>query len=94
MDQRLAELVEELTTSGESRLEPGRMKELKKICKYGPAGAARPDAGWGGVGAGPRCLPPKATLVPGPAPRGPSCGLLPELGGAAYCQRRSCWFKI
>lgn len=35
MDQRLAELVEELTTSGESQLEPGRMKELKKICKYG-----------------------------------------------------------
>ncbi|KAF4796533.1 UV-stimulated scaffold protein A [Turdus rufiventris] len=33
MDQRLAELVEELTTSGESQLEPGRMKELKKICK-------------------------------------------------------------
>ncbi|NXA91085.1 UVSSA protein, partial [Melanocharis versteri] len=33
MDQRLAELVEELTTSGEPRLEPSRMKELKKICK-------------------------------------------------------------
>ncbi|KAK4818157.1 hypothetical protein QYF61_007305 [Mycteria americana] len=33
MDQRLAELVEELTTSGEPRLEPGRMKELKNICK-------------------------------------------------------------
>ncbi|NXQ21607.1 UVSSA protein, partial [Peucedramus taeniatus] len=33
MEQRLAELVEELTTSGEPRLEPGRMKELKKICK-------------------------------------------------------------
>ncbi|XP_039407014.1 UV-stimulated scaffold protein A [Corvus cornix cornix] len=33
MDQRLVELVEELTTSGEPRLEPGRMKELKKICK-------------------------------------------------------------
>ncbi|NXK93482.1 UVSSA protein, partial [Formicarius rufipectus] len=33
MDQRLAELVDELTTSGEPRLEPGRMKELKKICK-------------------------------------------------------------
>ncbi|XP_074678009.1 UV-stimulated scaffold protein A isoform X2 [Strix aluco] len=33
MDQRLAALVEELTTSGEPRLEPGRMKELKKICK-------------------------------------------------------------
>ncbi|NXD62141.1 UVSSA protein, partial [Eolophus roseicapillus] len=33
MDQRLAELVEELTTSGEPRLEPGKMKELKKICK-------------------------------------------------------------
>ncbi|NXI34180.1 UVSSA protein, partial [Galbula dea] len=33
MDQRLAELVEELTTSGEPRLEPGRMKELKKICR-------------------------------------------------------------
>ncbi|NXS29168.1 UVSSA protein, partial [Pomatostomus ruficeps] len=33
MDQRLAELVEELTTSGEPRLDPGKMKELKKICK-------------------------------------------------------------
>ncbi|KAM8808826.1 UVSSA protein, partial [Eudromia elegans] len=33
MDQRLAELVEELTTSGEPQLEPGRMRELKKICK-------------------------------------------------------------
>nr|XP_025968520.1 UV-stimulated scaffold protein A isoform X1 [Dromaius novaehollandiae] len=33
MDQRLAELVEELTTSGEQQLEPGRMRELKKICK-------------------------------------------------------------
>ncbi|XP_067154443.1 UV-stimulated scaffold protein A isoform X1 [Apteryx mantelli] len=33
MDQRLAELVEELTTSGEAQLEPGRMRELKKICK-------------------------------------------------------------
>ncbi|NXG24185.1 UVSSA protein, partial [Grallaria varia] len=33
MDQRLAELVEELTTSGEPRLDPGRMKELKQICK-------------------------------------------------------------
>ncbi|XP_054488593.2 UV-stimulated scaffold protein A isoform X4 [Agelaius phoeniceus] len=35
MEKRLAELVEELTTSGEPQLEPGRMKELKKICKYG-----------------------------------------------------------
>ncbi|XP_009902541.2 UV-stimulated scaffold protein A [Dryobates pubescens] len=33
MDQRLGELVEELTTSGQPRLEPGRMKELKKICR-------------------------------------------------------------
>ncbi|NXG46408.1 UVSSA protein, partial [Psilopogon haemacephalus] len=33
MDQRLAELVEELTTSGQPQLEPGRMKELKKICR-------------------------------------------------------------
>ncbi|XP_062430530.1 UV-stimulated scaffold protein A isoform X2 [Rhea pennata] len=33
MDQRLAELVEELTTSGEPQLEAGRMRELKKICK-------------------------------------------------------------
>ncbi|NXU57892.1 UVSSA protein, partial [Turnix velox] len=33
MDQRLAELVEELTTTGEPQLEPGKMKELKKICK-------------------------------------------------------------
>ncbi|XP_065517122.1 UV-stimulated scaffold protein A [Lathamus discolor] len=33
MDLRLAELVEELTTSGEPRLEPAKIKELKKICK-------------------------------------------------------------
>ncbi|XP_009554319.2 UV-stimulated scaffold protein A isoform X1 [Cuculus canorus] len=33
MDQRLSELVEELTTSGEPRLEPGRVKELKRICR-------------------------------------------------------------
>nr|E1C760.1 RecName: Full=UV-stimulated scaffold protein A [Gallus gallus] len=33
MDQRLAQLVEELTTAGEPQLEPGRMKELKKICR-------------------------------------------------------------
>ncbi|XP_035181539.1 UV-stimulated scaffold protein A [Oxyura jamaicensis] len=33
MAQRLAELVEELTTAGEPQLEPGRLKELKKICK-------------------------------------------------------------
>ncbi|XP_072192161.1 UV-stimulated scaffold protein A [Excalfactoria chinensis] len=33
MDQRLAELVEQLTTAGEPQLEPGRMKELKKICR-------------------------------------------------------------
>ncbi|NXN95354.1 UVSSA protein, partial [Rhinopomastus cyanomelas] len=32
-DQRLSELVEELTTSGQPQLEPGRMKELKKICR-------------------------------------------------------------
>lgn len=34
MDQRLSELVEDLTTSGEPRLNPEKMKELKKICKY------------------------------------------------------------
>ncbi|XP_042668108.1 UV-stimulated scaffold protein A [Centrocercus urophasianus] len=33
MDLRLAELVEELTTAGEPQLEPGRLKELKKICR-------------------------------------------------------------
>ncbi|KGL81715.1 UV-stimulated scaffold protein A, partial [Tinamus guttatus] len=33
MDQRLAELVEELTASGEPQLEPRGMRELKKICK-------------------------------------------------------------
>ncbi|XP_075276467.1 UV-stimulated scaffold protein A isoform X1 [Opisthocomus hoazin] len=33
MDRRLAELVEELTTSGQPRLEPGRLRELKKICR-------------------------------------------------------------
>ena len=34
MDQKLSELVEELTTSGEPQVNPGKMKELKKICKY------------------------------------------------------------
>ncbi|XP_071077442.1 UV-stimulated scaffold protein A isoform X6 [Desmodus rotundus] len=33
MDQRLSELVEDLTTSGEPQLNPEKMKELKKICK-------------------------------------------------------------
>ncbi|XP_004383583.2 UV-stimulated scaffold protein A [Trichechus manatus latirostris] len=33
MDQELSRLVEELTTSGESLLNPEKMKELKKICK-------------------------------------------------------------
>ncbi|NWX96355.1 UVSSA protein, partial [Nothoprocta ornata] len=33
MEQRLAELLEELTTSGQAQLEPGRMRELKKICR-------------------------------------------------------------
>ncbi|KAM4708749.1 UV-stimulated scaffold protein A [Discoglossus pictus] len=33
MDQRLTELVESLTTSGEQQLNPGKLKELKKICK-------------------------------------------------------------
>lgn len=34
MDQRLSELIEDLTTSGEPQLNPAKMKELKKICKY------------------------------------------------------------
>ncbi|KAL0596721.1 UV-stimulated scaffold protein A, partial [Plecturocebus cupreus] len=33
MDQKLSKLVEELTTSGEPRLNPEKMKELKRICK-------------------------------------------------------------
>ncbi|XP_032488324.1 UV-stimulated scaffold protein A isoform X2 [Phocoena sinus] len=33
MDQKLSELVEELTTSGEPQVSPEKMKELKKICK-------------------------------------------------------------
>ncbi|XP_053314147.1 UV-stimulated scaffold protein A [Spea bombifrons] len=33
MDQKLSELVESLTTSGEPQLNPEKMKELKKICK-------------------------------------------------------------
>ncbi|KAH0624421.1 hypothetical protein JD844_031839 [Phrynosoma platyrhinos] len=33
MDQKLSQLVEDLTTSGEPQLNPGKMKELKKICK-------------------------------------------------------------
>lgn len=34
MDQKLSELVEELTTSGEPQLNPEKMKQLKKVCKY------------------------------------------------------------
>ncbi|KAJ7324513.1 hypothetical protein JRQ81_017533 [Phrynocephalus forsythii] len=33
MDQRLSQLVEDLTTSGEPQLDPQKMKELKKICR-------------------------------------------------------------
>ncbi|XP_053160899.1 UV-stimulated scaffold protein A isoform X3 [Hemicordylus capensis] len=33
MDQKLSQLVEDLTTSGEMQLNPRKMKELKKICK-------------------------------------------------------------
>uniref|UniRef100_A0A8D0XH89 UV-stimulated scaffold protein A n=1 Tax=Sus scrofa TaxID=9823 RepID=A0A8D0XH89_PIG len=33
MEQQLSKLVEELTMSGEPQLSPGKMKELKKICK-------------------------------------------------------------
>ncbi|XP_062981992.1 UV-stimulated scaffold protein A [Elgaria multicarinata webbii] len=33
MDQRLPQLVEDLTTSGEPQLDPKKMKALKKICK-------------------------------------------------------------
>lgn len=31
---RLSELVEELTTSGQPQLNQDKMKEIKKICKY------------------------------------------------------------
>ncbi|XP_033004293.1 UV-stimulated scaffold protein A isoform X2 [Lacerta agilis] len=33
MDGKLPQLVEELTTSGEPRLDPAKLKELKKMCK-------------------------------------------------------------
>ncbi|XP_051021193.1 UV-stimulated scaffold protein A [Acomys russatus] len=33
MDQKLSQLIEELTTSGESQLNAQKMKDLKKICK-------------------------------------------------------------
>lgn len=32
--ERLSELVEQLTTSGQSQLNENKMKEIKKICKY------------------------------------------------------------
>lgn len=35
--ERLSELVEELTTSGQPHLDQQKMKEVKKICKYGAA---------------------------------------------------------
>lgn len=55
MDQKLSKLVEELTTSGEPQLNPEKMKELKKICKYvlrfsishQLAGSAGPPHPWG-----------------------------------------------
>lgn len=34
MRDKLSELVEELTTSGEPQLNQAKMKEVKKICKY------------------------------------------------------------
>lgn len=81
MDQRLAELVEELTTSGEPRLEPGRMKELKKICKYG-----RRE----GQSRAPLALPGSGS--PGRSrPRAPFLG--PAVG-TGCCQHRSCSLKI
>lgn len=54
MEQRLSELVEALTTSGEPRLDPGKVKELKQICKYvrgsapGEAGKQPRTAAWCG----------------------------------------------
>ncbi|XP_027692449.1 UV-stimulated scaffold protein A [Vombatus ursinus] len=33
MDQKLSQLVEDLTTSGEPQLDPEKLKEVKKICK-------------------------------------------------------------
>lgn len=34
MRDKLSQLVEELTTSGEPQLNQDKMKEVKKICKY------------------------------------------------------------
>lgn len=33
--ERLSVLVEELTTSGQPQLNQDKMKEVKKLCKYG-----------------------------------------------------------
>lgn len=80
MDQRLAELVEELTTSGEPQLEPGRMKELKKICKYGQRE---------GQDRAPLVVPRPA--VPGGA--APNAVLGPAVG-TGCCHHRTCSLKI
>lgn len=36
---RLSELVEELTTSGQPELNQDKMKEVKRLCRYVPAAA-------------------------------------------------------
>lgn len=44
--ERLSELVEELTTSGQLQLNQDKMKELKKICKYVTLTPAQKDSVW------------------------------------------------
>lgn len=41
--ERLSQLVEELTTSGQPQLNQDKVKELKKICKYEPRRRGEPQ---------------------------------------------------
>ena len=89
MDQKLSELVEELTTSGEPQVNPKKMKELKKICKYvisvhvlGDGCLSKPVTALGDRGAPPGsalpCLSPRSTLCQERTSKGTRPGRLPR----------------
>lgn len=89
MDQKLSELVEELTTSGEPQVNPEKMKELKKICKYvisvhvlGDGCLSKPVTALGDCGAPPGsalpCLSPRSTLCQERTSKGTRLGRLPR----------------
>lgn len=67
MDQRLSELIEDLTTSGEPRLDPERMKELKRMCRYG-LGSAAPRLPGASLGKRPKRPPGRVSRAGGGRP--------------------------